>query len=93
MRLPLLDNLKRRLTPWDYRVLLLCPLSRILKNTIFRKLGFRPQVERIGTPTILNPLKRANLNLWRAYKSICTINQVLSAENVTNIFDEHFEKA
>jgi hypothetical protein len=49
----------------------LCPLSSILKNIKQQRFGnwisFHPQVKGWETPTLLGPLKRANLNPWTAY--------------------------
>jgi hypothetical protein len=55
---------------WDFGI---CISSGILKNTTFRKLDLFPSSGwGGGTPTLLGPLERANLNHWPPCVSIAT---------------------
>jgi hypothetical protein len=51
--------------------------SKKLENATFRKLDLFPSSGEGGeTPTLLDPLERANLNHWRTYASITTAIQI-----------------
>jgi hypothetical protein len=57
----------------SYWVSALCPTSGIMKNTMFWKLGVFPSSGEIWkTPTLLDPLERANITHWTTYVTITT---------------------
>jgi hypothetical protein len=71
--MPLCPSLHKTkiINPQDYWVFGLCPSSGVLKNTTFRKLDVFPTSgEGWGTPGLLDPLERANLDHWTTYVSL-----------------------